>query len=403
MYQVNFNILNVKNSPSVAADVAANRPTSAAIGAIYISTDTKVLERWNGTTWDAIGGGITGTGTVNKIPVWTGTSALGSSDLIYTVPGAYPNKQIVSGCSFESQYSDPTNNGEAAGYIIRRSSNNNIVATLFGKDTTANATQPIFHTYAQDDYYIKVFGSANYYHTFFKNGNVTHNGTVDAGYKLQVIGSTKMYSAVIGQSSTAAQSLKVTASTAAGLDVFSVSNEADTVKYFGIDSGTGASYFATTWNIGNYLTATAQEINIPTDKPSAAQSTLTIRAGNANFSNRAGGNLILSAGLAAGTGDSTNGYIQFLLSQFVAAAGVTNSSYEVARFSIGGNLLMGTTTDISTSIATFNSTTKGIRVPVMNGTQRAAIANTAGLIVFDTTAAKLYINTGAGWQQIQSI
>lgn len=188
---VKFDVLNVKNSPSIGADTFAARPVSAATGAIYIATDTNVMYRWNGSIWATIGGGVSGSGTINKVPVWTGSGTLGDSDLIYTIPGSYPNKLFISGASFESQFAAPTTNGQAAGWIIRRTSDNNIIGMLYGQDTTLSGTgsSNIFHHYIQDNYFIKVYsGVSNFYHSFFKNGNVTFNGYTDNGYRVQVTG-----------------------------------------------------------------------------------------------------------------------------------------------------------------------------------------------------------------------
>jgi len=48
------------------------------------------------------------------------------------------------------------------------------------------------------------------------------------------------------------------------------------------------------------------------------------------------------------------------------------------------------------------STTQGLRFPNMTTAQKNAIANTAGLVIFDTSLGKLCVNTGAGWQTITS-
>lgn len=515
MYQVNFNILNVKNSPSVAADVAANRPTSAAVGAIYISTDTKVLERWNGTSWDAIGGGISGTGTVNKIPVWTSASALGSSDLVYTVPGAYPNKQIISGCSFESQYSDPPNNGDAAGYIVRRTSNNNIIATLLGKDTTANATQPIFNTYVQDDYYIKVFGSANYYHTFFKNGNVVHNGYVDAGYNVDINGTLRSSASITTQNGLFTFGNGTTpipliiknnwsVVTSKGISIgsfnsditsyssypilignsISLGDTTDGGVYIGTQIGvpvsTGTSRNHVVVGIGNTISAntissagnviignsntfnayTNNQINNicvggfnsnPTlyygvqlfgssIKPYANnQLVFGYNSDNVDFgirdvfigygvrneytsansnngngievsinpsgayngTDKTGGNLVLAAG--KGTGAGTGGDVIFS-TPTTTTSGTTLQTLTKRWFvKQSSGTLSNQSSVLSTALIDLYSTTQGLKVPVMTTTQKNAIANTAGLIVFDSTLAKLCINSGSGWQTITSV
>jgi hypothetical protein len=51
-----------------------------------------------------------------------------------------------------------------------------------------------------------------------------------------------------------------------------------------------------------------------------------------------------------------------------------------------------------------SSTTQGFLPPVMTTTQKNAISSPAtGLIVFDTTLAKLCVYTGAAWQTITSL
>jgi len=69
----------------------------------------------------------------------------------------------------------------------------------------------------------------------------------------------------------------------------------------------------------------------------------------------------------------------------------------------GGNVGIGTYTPNAASILDAQSTTKGVRFPNMTTTQKAAIANVAGNVVFDTTLGKLCVNSGSGWQTITSV
>lgn len=48
------------------------------------------------------------------------------------------------------------------------------------------------------------------------------------------------------------------------------------------------------------------------------------------------------------------------------------------------------------------STTKAFRLTRVTTAQKNAIANAAGLMVFDMTLGKACINTGSGWQTITS-
>jgi|694.fasta_scaffold154800_4 hypothetical protein len=73
-------------------------------------------------------------------------------------------------------------------------------------------------------------------------------------------------------------------------------------------------------------------------------------------------------------------------------------------FSASGNLGIGTTSPSASAILDAQSTTKGVRMPNMTTTQKDAIASpAAGLMVFDTTLAKLCVYSGAAWQTVTSV
>jgi len=69
-----------------------------------------------------------------------------------------------------------------------------------------------------------------------------------------------------------------------------------------------------------------------------------------------------------------------------------------------GNVGVGTTTPSASALLDVQSTTKGVRMPNMTTVQKNAISSpAAGLMVFDTTLAKLCVYSGAAWQTITSI
>jgi hypothetical protein len=148
---------------------------------------------------------------------------------------------------------------------------------------------------------------------------------------------------------------------------------------------------------------------------SAAGGDLTINAGGGTGI-ATNGNLILRAGQTGSTGSlttggnviiesgkpsngQTSGYIAF--NSYVSTP---SSVIERMRIDASGNLGIGTSSPSASAILDAQSTTKGVRMPNMTTTQKNAIASpAAGLMVFDTTLAKLCVYSGSAWQTITSI
>ena len=82
----------------------------------------------------------------------------------------------------------------------------------------------------------------------------------------------------------------------------------------------------------------------------------------------------------------------------------TNAAAQRLVLSSSGNLGIGTTSPSASAILDAQSTTKGVRMPNMTTTQKNAISSpAAGLMVFDTTLAKLCVYSGSAWQTITSV
>jgi hypothetical protein len=93
-------------------------------------------------------------------------------------------------------------------------------------------------------------------------------------------------------------------------------------------------------------------------------------------------------------------FAQWIQSSF---ANPTIGTYNLVLQPLGGNVGIGTSSPNASAILDVQSTTKGVRMPNMTTTQKNAIASpAAGLMVFDTTLAKLCVYTGAAWETITS-
>ena len=80
------------------------------------------------------------------------------------------------------------------------------------------------------------------------------------------------------------------------------------------------------------------------------------------------------------------------------------ASTEAMRIDASGNVGIGTASPNASAILDAQSTTKGVRFPNMTTTQKNAVSSpAAGLVVFDTTLAKLCVYSGSAWQTITSV
>jgi hypothetical protein len=87
--------------------------------------------------------------------------------------------------------------------------------------------------------------------------------------------------------------------------------------------------------------------------------------------------------------------------QFSNAFIIRSGAIGTERFAIfptTGNVSIGTTTDVASSILTLSSTTKGFLPPRMTTAQRDAIVSPdTGLVLFNTTTDTLQVRASTGW------
>lgn len=164
MPKIDLSILNQRQTPAFYADILANRPAAGFIGRIFVSTDTYAFYRDNGTSWDLIGGPgtgtVTGTGTAGQVTYWNGASTItGSNNLFWdtannrlginnTTPGA--SIDVHSAVSSIAQFNQTvaTNNSllvlQNSGSALWRLGNfYNAAANDFGIFDVIGAIQPL--------------------------------------------------------------------------------------------------------------------------------------------------------------------------------------------------------------------------------------------------------------------
>ena len=110
---------------------------------------------------------------------------------------------------------------------------------------------------------------------------------------------------------------------------------------------------------------------------------------------------------SGGTNASTASIGSFNNITGFTATGATGTTSTNLVFSaspvFSGSVGIGATPAAS-AVLDAQSTTQGVRFPNMTTTQKTAISSpAAGLVVFDTTLAKLCVYSGAAWQTITSV
>jgi len=138
MPAIDLSILNQRQTPAFYADTLANRPAAGFVGRIFVSTDTFAFYRDNGTGWDLIGGPgtgtITGSGTAGTIPLWSGASTIGNSDLRQLSSEALILNSATDDWPITSFSNDP-------GRFLITSSANNPFFILWGKSAFGSSNE----------------------------------------------------------------------------------------------------------------------------------------------------------------------------------------------------------------------------------------------------------------------
>jgi hypothetical protein len=175
---------------------------------------------------------------------------------------------------------------------------------------------------------------------------------------------------------------------ATGSEVDFVTSAAGAIRFFN-KTATGESMRITsTGNVGIGLTAPSRRLSV--------QNSGVNTEGIALYRNTGDGTLMV------GLAQDADGHGELLINN---TSGVRNVQLRSNGNSYinAGNVGIGTSAPNASAILDVQSTTKGVRMPNMTTTQKNAISSpAAGLMVYDTTLAKLCVYTTA-WETITSL
>ena len=178
-----------------------------------------------------------------------------------------------------------------------------------------------------------------------------------------------------------------------------------------IASGTGRWNFYANGTAQNYFNGVTGFGITPPASTGVSQIFSNLDISMAGSSRGILGNLYFQAGwkfVADGYGwgiNDSSGALTFNLAGLNASgAGAAATPVERMRIASTGNVGIGTASPNASAILDVQSTTKGVRMPNMTTTEKNAISSpAAGLMVFDTTLAKLCVYSGSAWQTITSV
>jgi hypothetical protein len=471
--KVNFNVLNQKATPAIYAAPFVDRPAPGYVGRVFIDSDNPStgIYRDTGTAWISLtsgggGGGITGSGTINTIPKFTGATAIGDSVITYTAPGVGIAQSVQFGTNTVVTIAFTGAAAQPIGFYIYEAA-----ATGFNIQRVVGAPNYNSIYSGNSDIEFKLFdGATDNYTRFHKGGNITIGSNTDAGYKLDIVGTARVQTnLVIGTTAytgySGSISKSITGGTIAGVFQIQsvvqndVTNQArlfytqpgtaaggtltgmyhllltqgtfsgSVSQQYGIyidSSLTGATTnygiyaniasAANRWNL--YVNGTANNyisgkllIGTTTDNGNQVNVSGTVSADG--FFIKAGG-ITLSTNGSATLGGAANAFGNLWVSGVFPGTAVSwltvgnNTFGQQYRKSADNNgvsyIIDNATVSVSNAtILSLESTTRGFRPPRMTTAQKTAIVSpVAGLMVYDTTLNKLCVYTTA-WETVTSV
>lgn len=446
-FKVNFSVNNQLATPSIHASALANRPTAGQPGRVFIDTDNPStgIYRDTGTIW-----------------VQIAETSDPEADTLQTVTdrGNTTTQDIAIGTS--STPSAPLDVHGADTIAILQGTGTNNAFLQFNKSGSGKFKTGNVHNGGND--YFTVYNMQENSDSILVNistNNVAIGGGVVApSYRLDVQGSFRTTGAAyLGTSGSNIGIGTTTPDTylagSAGMSIFrsgvvnglSIANSSssyvlqyiNTSAQYVFYSGTSANRLATAfgstgnWIFGTNTSDAGQKLQVAGTSRLAGDVTIitTTNSRQLTFENstaRSGVNIYQpNATLTFNNGGSFELYCNNLtfftsaVTYFTAFQGTAQFIYRNASsvnawatvpdatvpYAWGRKLCLtgGTTITVpnANAVLDIQSTTMGVKFPSMTTAEKNAIANTAGLVVFDTTLAKLCVNSGAGWETITSV
>jgi len=190
MPAIDLSILNQRQTPAFFADVFANRPAAGFVGRIFISTDTFIIYRDNGTSWNIIGGGgagsVTGSGANGQVSFWNGASTItGSNDLFWdSVNGHLGIGTITPGTALDIKHNQNTV------LQLEQEVATNDIRIAFINSGVGLWRLGTFYNSGANDFGLFDIAAATQQITIKRtSGNLLVGGIADNGAKLQITGS----------------------------------------------------------------------------------------------------------------------------------------------------------------------------------------------------------------------
>ena len=189
-----------------------------------------------------------------------------------------------------------------------------------------------------------------------------------------------------------------------GSGIISINDATKVLRVF--TGGSESMRITSTGQVGIGTSSPSSQVHIS----SSSGATLRLERDDTSISsNNIYGNILFTGNDSSGGASGTRANILVLSEGENGQAGITfktagsgSSAVERMRIDSSGNVGIGTDSPSADSILEVQSTTKGVRFPNMTTTQKNAMGDVAGNMVFDTTLGKMCFNTGSGWETITS-